>query len=307
MNLNARQGFTLTELIVVLAIISLLAGLLLPAVQLVRERARWLQCSSRLGQVVLAIQAYEGALGSLPPGRVGCDCSTRLPCGRGPDSTRPRSSGFTQILPFMELTTIYERLAFSTRPGSVFPETGCGFGNDANNWDDNLGGVLQQRPKLFVCPSDTAEPLLGEVATASFALVHGRYGPSFGIDEFRVKYQNTGPFGYRLAYRSQDVVDGLANTLFVGEVHDGHLPESANRWFIATRHADSLRTTDNPLNTPPGMGAVDVRYGPRQNGAFGSRHPGGANFACGDGHVEFLSDAIDLVVYRSKATRADSD
>lgn len=160
---------------------------------------------------------------------------------------------------------------------------------------------------LFVCSSDTSEPFVGDLATASFALVHGRYGPSFQIDEDKVKYRNTGPFGYHVAYRFADVLDGLESTMFVGEVIDGHLPDSTNRWLIATRHADSLRTADNPLNTPPGMGAVDFRYGPRQNGAFGSRHPGGANFAYGDGHIEFVSDAIDLVTYRSQATRAGND
>ena len=69
-----------------------------------------------------------------------------------------------------------------------------------------------------------------------------------------------------------------------------------------------MRSTENPLNTPPGTGSVDTRYPPaRWNGAFGSRHPGGSMFVFGDGHAKFLHNGIDLMTYRALSTRASGD
>jgi len=69
-----------------------------------------------------------------------------------------------------------------------------------------------------------------------------------------------------------------------------------------------MRSTENPLNTPPGTGTVDDYYtGFRWNGAFGSRHPGGAMFGFGDGRVQFLSDNLDLPTYRALSTRAGGE
>ena len=73
------------------------------------------------------------------------------------------------------------------------------------------------------------------------------------------------------------------------------------------RHTHTMRSTDNPLNTPPGKGVVVDLYGYKANGAFGSKHPGGANFAFGDGHVEFLSENINLPLYRALSTRAGKE
>jgi prepilin-type processing-associated H-X9-DG protein len=126
-------------------------------------------------------------------------------------------------------------------------------------------------------------------------------------------------FCYRTVYRRSDVRDGMSNTMFVGETVEGHVRESANVWTIGARHLHSMRSTDNPLNTWPGDG-VFVRvgggggtgddqplYGYRANGAFTSQHPGGAAFGFGDGHVEYLSENIDLFTYRALSTRAGGE
>lgn len=73
--------------------------------------------------------------------------------------------------------------------------------------------------------------------------------------------------------------------------------------MIASRHTDSLRATENPLNTPISAPIYLDAYGLKVNGAFSSQHPNGALFAFGDGHVQFYSDNINLTLYRALSTR----
>lgn len=110
-------------------------------------------------------------------------------------------------------------------------------------------------------------------------------------------------FMYIRSMKYADCADGLSNTFFVGEVIKVHTSQSSNRWWIGSRHLDSLRTTDNPLNQPVGTGVVYGSGTSAVNGAFGSYHPGGGNFGFGDGTVRFVSDTIDLAVYRALSTR----
>jgi prepilin-type processing-associated H-X9-DG protein len=94
--------------------------------------------------------------------------------------------------------------------------------------------------------------------------------------------------------------------MFVGEVIESHTSESGNCWLYGSRHGSSMRSTENPLNTPPGEGVI-LSESRRVNGAFASRHPGGAMFGFGDGHVSFLSENIDLETYRALSTRAGGE
>jgi len=114
-----------------------------------------------------------------------------------------------------------------------------------------------------------------------------------------VKYDNNGLFVYRHTKRMADIIDGTSNTIAVGEVYDGHLSNNPNVWSVGSRHTHCLRTTENPINTAPGAG---ILYNSTNNGAFMSRHTGGANFALGDGSVRFLNQNIDITQYRNAAT-----
>ncbi len=310
-NFRRSAGFTLVELLVVIAIISILVALLLPAVQSAREAARRMECSNKLKQISLALANYETSVKVFPPGRMGCDGWTQDVCKDNPGFQRPGTSGFVMILPQLEQQNLYDKFGFEL--GAVFPaqpnNTSDGTTTGWRTADVDL--AIQTRPDVFVCPSDSSKEKFGTTqdATGSYALCQGSNGPTFGIDQVKVKHYNNGTFLYRTQISSADIRDGVSNTMFVGETVDGHLQESANIWTVGSRHMHSLRSTDNPLNTMPGQGVFvkdgsgNPLYGYKANGAFASRHPGGALFAFGDGHVTFVSENIDLPTYRALSTR----
>jgi prepilin-type N-terminal cleavage/methylation domain-containing protein/prepilin-type processing-associated H-X9-DG protein len=296
--LRRRSAFTLVELLVVIAIIGVLIALLLPAVQAAREAARRMRCANNLKQIALAMGSYESAYKVYPPGRVSDD---------GPDAKFSGASAFVLILPQLDQQSLYAMFDFRQCPW-------CG--DAASTWYlSTVGEAIGQRPSVFACPSDESEPLAQTTiingaynthgkpaATGSYALVVGTIGAAGGLSN-AMKFDNTGVFFYITAIRVNEITDGLTKTLFVGEVVEGHTQNSSNIWSRAVREMDSLRSTSNPLNTFPGEPIYMTNYGLRVNGAFASRHPHGANFAFGDGHVAFLAENIDLGLYRALSTR----
>jgi len=167
--------------------------------------------------------------------------------------------------------------------------------------DAEKGGALLTRPAVYVCPSSDALPQTEVypptlVATGDYALCNGALGP--GDDDTLVRYENTGAFVYARKRKAAKITAGLSKVYFIGEVLRADLWESTNVWTYGRIHSDSLRSTANPLNTKPGEGVVKNR----QNGAFGSDHPGGAFFAFGDGHVAFVADDIDPVLYQEHSS-----
>lgn len=161
-----------------------------------------------------------------------------------------------------------------------------------------------------MCPSDTSQPYIAtgglDAATGSYAFVHGRRGPDEGIDG-DMKVNNTGMFNYKRFHTRAEMTDGSSNMMIVGEVIDAHTDESQNIWTNGSRHLSSLRSTVNPPNTKPGTGITTSPYGIELNGAFGSRHSRGLNFAFADGHVQFISDTIDLATYKALSTRSGDE
>jgi prepilin-type N-terminal cleavage/methylation domain-containing protein/prepilin-type processing-associated H-X9-DG protein len=301
------KAFTLVELLVVIAIIGILVSLLLPAVQQARESARRTQCVNNLKQVALALATYENSLKSFPPGRLGCDCITVSVCAPASnnDAARSGTSGFALLLPFIELDSLYQALRIGQK-GSAYPAT-CYSDGSIANWNAGLASLLKTQVPAYICPSHPTLLKNAAPAYANFAFVHGSNGPTYGIDSFKVKLENNGPFLYKNFKRPAEVTDGLSNTMFVGEVRQVTDPFNENQWLIAGRHGPSLRTTDNPLNTKPGKGVTVNLYNLKVNGAFGSHHPGGAQFAFGDGHVAFLTENINLTVYRALSTRSQGE
>ncbi len=307
-------GFTLIELLVVITIIGILMSLLLPAVNRVRETARRMECANNVRQIVLAMKNYETTLKTFPPGRVGCDGINNEVCNGVPAQARVGTGGFVTLLPYIEQQALYD--IFDFRDGPWRDNTDQQPGGTAGWWNRAAPAVATVLP-MYRCPTDDSDRTIVQanrtIAIGSYAMVMGTNGPSRGLAALAVKLQNNGTFMYVNARREREILDGLSNTIFVGEVVEGHTPNSLNRWTVGSRHRDSLRSTENPLNTPPGEGIVHHDYNDpiggqqvqrRTSGAFGSKHTGGANFAFGDGRTVFLVDTIDLEIYRALSTRA---
>jgi prepilin-type N-terminal cleavage/methylation domain-containing protein len=287
-----RRGFTLVELLVVIAIIATLIGLLLPAVQTAREAARRSACSNNLKQLSLGMAIHEEAKKCYPAGREGSDTCDGAPV------IGENTSGFVHILPYIEQASLYSeytRLAAATTPKANIPQAFA-------------TSLFNETPGAFRCPSNVKQ-LSGanttgarpEVGYGCYAMCQGHQGPSAGIDCKKTKTQNTGMALYITKVKRKQLLDGTSKTLLIGEVPDPTSP--MNCWWFALRHQDSMRSTDNPVNTPPGQGVTWPAAG-GVNGAFGSKHPGGAMFTLVDGSVRFVEEAIDLTVYRLLGQRA---
>lgn len=309
-------GFTLVELLVVIAIIGVLVALLLPAVQAAREAARRSQCQNNLKQLALAALNFEVSNGALPPGRFGCDGTLCTPI-----EYRRAASGFIRMLPFIEQQPLFNQVDWTNGPwvaGVNNPEGNVVVSHGVNQ------AVIETPLATMNCPSDTKEPFVefkpAREATSSYAFCTGTRGPTFGTFH-SVKYRNppTGPgvngvFMYlygteRQGTKLKEITDGQSNTFFFGETTDGHKQETRNRWTAAGRHVDSMRSTECPINATVESGIWDpfVSSGYGTVAAFSSRHPGGAQFAYGDGHVEMISEDIGIAVYQAASTRADGD
>lgn len=169
---------------------------------------------------------------------------------------------------------------------------------------------MNARPSTYVCPSSATEAFSTipsyanrdlKPATGDYAFCAGHRGAvCCGVDVVDVKTENSGMFVYLNARKIRHLKDGTAKTFAVGETFGGHHPFASNIWSYFFRHQDSMRTTERPLNTP--LGNVVVANGDLVMGTFGSGHTGGANFAYGDGHVEFIGDDIEELVYQSAST-----
>jgi prepilin-type N-terminal cleavage/methylation domain-containing protein/prepilin-type processing-associated H-X9-DG protein len=313
-----RVGFTLIELLVVIAIIAVLIGLLLPAVQKVREAANRMSCQNNLKQIGLAAQNYESTYGKLPPGFI----------GQFPDQgLNPVPLNFpfqyvgvlTYLLPFLEQDNVYRQMRAGMpndylSPSKLFPDPQMlyqGWWNYPSTW-----AMAQTNIKSFVCPSDNPyENTLGTWAfTTSF-----RADPTHWTLEFagflndeggaglgRTNYLGvggyagiinvpgtdyfSGPLANRTGVKIGQITgaDGTSNTLMFGEAVGDIVtgPRQVSfAWmgcgFLPT--AWGLPTTDTPDPNNPSVGS---RH-------FSSKHPGVVQFCFCDGSVHPLRTGID--------------
>ena len=277
--LRRRAGFTLIELLVVIAIIAVLVGLLLPAVQKVREAAARTQCLNNLKQIGLGLHNYHSTFAKFPPGWVRVANSN--------PTTDPSWSWSCFLLPYLEQQNVYNTLNPATQTFS-------------QAFKNNLT-TLQTPIKTFMCPSDTVFPLN---TNRPFSAVVGITGPvSIAISNYPGNGGNEsdkGLFQENTAIRISDITDGTSNVLAVGE------RKSDGGSFAALWAGVSQSGSDNTsVSTDASRGFTIYRMPDGANGTgqsfpqsgFSSKHDGGTNFVFCDGHVNFLSNNINWSIY----------
>jgi len=290
-------GFTLIELLVVIAIIAILIGLLLPAVQKVRESAARMKCSNNLKQLALGCHNYHDSYGHIP-----YSVSYGNEGGPAPWSGRGWS---LEVLPFIEQASLSN--AFE-------PSRTVSLGGGANALNGaNMAPLMATVLAAYTCPSDglsarTANNLaqMSGVMTAVSNYkgvigdpnMGGGAGTGQGSTDLHGTIGNNGMF-YRNSYREKlkltAVTDGLSNTFMIGEDVPYHNQHSA--LFFSNGDYASCHQVLNLFPNPR-----DDGNWPRVI-SFRSMHTGGANFASADGGVRFIQDQIDRTQYRSLCTR----
>jgi prepilin-type processing-associated H-X9-DG protein len=304
-------------LLVVIAIIGILVALLLPAIQAAREAARRMSCSNNLKQIGIAEQNYEATNKRFEFARLGPDATTSkevvlvgLPSGKrasgGKGYQRGGASGFVMLLSFIENQTLFD--LFDLDGDGIWPSSA----SNLSSWHTpDKDKAIATRPAFYVCPSDQSNPIPDKYLSQTFQPATGSYAYSvghrginkFGVDACLVKHHNTGMHMYWNTVKRTKILDGTSKTFSVGEVVESHTDSSSNIWSMGFRFADCFRTTEVPLNTPQGVDSAVAGDNPGSfNGAFASYHPGGAHFVYVDGHVDFISDDIDLDTYQNLST-----
>jgi len=287
---------------VVIAIIAILIGLLLPAVQKVREAANRMKCSNNLKQIALAAHNFESTHGVLPPGHNGPP-----PSGKRFDTdpvfwNYQHFGTLPQLLPYVEQDNLYKLIQANWEPTA----TGPGWWTVTANWN-----AAQTKVKLFRCPSDPDADRTPDVALGIFPYAIGTDSGNATRLEFGAPYplgrtnyvasagglgkilnawdQFTGYFYSQSKTTIAQAIDGSSNTFLFGETLGGTFPgkrDFAFCWMGAT-----------PM--PSGYGLPT----PTHSWAFGSAHTGVVLFAFGDGAVRGVRTTADYptFVYASGA------
>ncbi|MEZ6064353.1 MAG: DUF1559 domain-containing protein [Planctomycetaceae bacterium] len=286
--MKSKRGFTLIELLVVIAIIAILVALLLPAVQQVREAARKSQCQDHLHNIVIAMHDYEVSFGTLMPGHIQQETTAR----------RANWSWSAFVLMYSEQKPAYDQLEVGKTSMAV-----------ALSVPAKLR-IVQTPVALMICPSDNGEELNNNSDDRRFqddtdtnrAGARGNYIAVNSSGRPRPNNGNAhgnanGVFHRNSKTTIAKITDGTSNVLFVGERSwkktdtSGNLPYAALVWGINGNGGDSNQGMASGMGT--GQRKVNCPENAECRRAFLSLHPGGAQFALGDGKVTFISENID--------------
>ena len=314
-----RAGFTLIELLVVIAIIAVLIGLLLPAVQKVREAANRLKCQNNLKQIGLALHNYEGSFSQYPPAGI-------YPVGMAAADVYSIQA---RLLPYIEQSNLYAQINLAVVPASQ-PD------------------VIKQRIAIYLCPSEINDRPRQDGTLVKYPL---NYAANFGT--WFVYNPNTGQGGdgalpVNRGTRPADMLDGLSNTVAFAEVkayqdylRNSGVPAAPGAPYPASPaevvgYGGTLRPqightewTDSPVhqtgftfvftpNTPvpyDNAGQIlDVDFVSGVEGSSATRltyaamtarsyHPGVVNVLLMDGSVRTVSSGINLATWRALGSR----
>ena len=325
---ECRTGFTLVELLAVVAIIGMLVAMLLPAVQQAREAARVIQCKNNLKQLALSVELHKSALNVYPPARL-----KHNPMDADPEMCGEKTGTWlVRILPYIEESATYEQWDLK------------------QPWYKHDLAVRAPNIDMFLCPSRRSEAATAGLAgdtefqiirlscgcmvrqavggeeavvgqASDYAGNHGDMSPgNFGaltdlyyggngtgvIISSRPTCDGARLIGWRDKMSDRKIVDGLSKTFLVGEKHVpaarlGAMPEDGPA-FDGNVFPSSVRVTGPGM--PLARGANDADE--MQAMSFGSWHSGGiCNFAMADGSVRSLSAATSTVVLGELSNRDD--
>jgi prepilin-type N-terminal cleavage/methylation domain-containing protein len=291
----SRKAFTLIELLVVIAIIAVLLGLLLPAVQRIREAANRTACQNNLKQIGLALHNYHDSHGSFPAGYLARNSKV-------PGFTAPGWGWHAQLLPFLEQDNLYRQINLSLpveHPSQEAART----------------NVL----KVFVCPSDRETGLfpvldaegkvVAQAATTSYAACYGA-GGEIGDEPG----SGNGLFFRNSRVRFADVTDGTSNTLAVGE-RAALFTKAAWAGCLTggtTRVTPGASTSSTAVEDPPTQalahtGSHTLNDPQADPDDFFTPHVSVGQFLFGDGSVRTVRISVSLAILQALSTRAGGE
>jgi len=339
-----RRGFTLIELLVVIAIIAILIGLLLPAVQKVREAAARMKCQNNMKQLAIGVHTYNDANKRLPPAVLIANAPAN---GTNEMLSAYRTPGFgpnwaVMILPFIEQDGLY-----STVSNDI-----AGFmasGGTNQNWRNIRSNALS----VFLCPSDLGNSVQcdrngGNWARGNYAANGGTSFLNHTLNAADSSGGNAGgPFAINTSPRMTDITDGTSNTIFINELRiglvaadrrgswamgvggasltgcnasgDATVPNDAEEFSDDIEDCNQVRLALG-LNLPANGGNINRGMDKLQMGCSNdnlpnnwpnwqaqarSKHIGGVMAAWGDGSVRFVPNTITQTIWGLLQSRAD--